>query len=404
MNTLSGKITAAVLSLFLLAYVVFNVWRFFYSPIKTETVIDYTIQDTLQVKGLVIRDEIPVRASADGVVRYYYEDGVRVIPGMAVAEVRESREAVLNTLRAAQLEEEAALLRQVQEEGETSISYDSALRQAQEALGQIIAMNDSGMVEGGGELASTLQQALNKRQAVTGEKTDFSARIAALEAEREALVSGDDGALEVISAPEYGYFSSYCDEGAEEISVSLLEECTAAELAELAAKKYPVDRACAGKVIEGYQWYYAALVDGDEAVKFTPGVQVSLSFSGFSSASVPGTVVKLITDEDGTSAVVFECSYMSPQLSALRNPSAQVEFKTYSGLKIPNRALRFEDGVQGVYTSDGQQVRFKRVEVLYEGVDFFLSAMDGNDPERVQLYDDIIVEGTDLYDGKPLGN
>lgn len=404
MNTLSGKITVAVLSLFLLIYVGFNAWRFFYYPIKTETVIEYTIQDTMQVKGLMIRDEIPVETPVSGVVRYYYEDGVRVIPGTAVAEVRSSRQDVLDARRAVWLEDEAEALRQVQALGEVSISYDRAKRQASQALSEIIEMNAGGVLEESSELAAALQTALNKRQAVTGEETDFSARISALEAERESLIARDSGVLEVIAAPEYGYFSSYCDAGAEEISISMLEQCTARELAELAGKKYPVDRSRAGKVIEGYRWYYAAIVDEDQSEKFQINTQVDLRFSGSSSGAVPGTVVQVISDEDGATAVVFECNYMSAQLSALRNPSAQIEFKTYSGLKIPNRALRFEEGVKGVYVSDGQQIRFKTVDVLYEDVDFFLSAVDGNDPQRVQLYDDIIVEGTDLYDGKPLGN
>ncbi|MDD2956187.1 MAG: HlyD family efflux transporter periplasmic adaptor subunit [Oscillospiraceae bacterium] len=405
MNTLSGKITAAVLSLFLLAYVGFNVWRYLYSPVKTETVIEYTIQDTLQVKGLVIRDEIPVAASASGVVRYYYDDGVRVIPGMAVAEVRKSREDVLNTHRIGEIEEELEALRQVQETGEVAISFDFAKRQADEALSKIIAMNLTGVTGESGALFSDLQTALNKRQAITDPQMDFSVRISSLEGEKSALEGAGSSAEEVITVPEYGYFSSYCDDGAQIVSTGMLEGCTAKELNELAARKYSVDSSQVGKVIEGYSWYYAAMVEAEEAEKFSLGDQISLNFNISSLREVPGTVSRIILDEaDGPAAVIFKCNYMSPQLSSLRNPSVQIEFRTYSGLRIPNRALRFEGDVQGVYVSDGQQIRFKKVDILYEGVDFVLASTGANDSSYVQLYDDIIVEGTDLYDGKPLND
>ena len=61
MNNLSGKILAVVLSFFLVVYVGYQVYRYMYSPIKTEPVQQYTIDET--VYEMCIRDSlIPVQS------------------------------------------------------------------------------------------------------------------------------------------------------------------------------------------------------------------------------------------------------------------------------------------------------------------------------------------------------
>lgn len=82
MNNLSGKILAAVLSFFLVLYVGYQVYRYTYSPIKTEPVQQYTIDETVYAQGIAIRDEIPVEGVSSGVVSYFYDDGVRVVTAL----------------------------------------------------------------------------------------------------------------------------------------------------------------------------------------------------------------------------------------------------------------------------------------------------------------------------------
>ena len=94
MNNLSGKILAIVLSLFLVAYVGYQVYRYIYSPVKTESVQQYVVADTVYAPGIVLRDEETVDGVDSGIVSYYFGDGVRVITGTPVAEVHESRENV----------------------------------------------------------------------------------------------------------------------------------------------------------------------------------------------------------------------------------------------------------------------------------------------------------------------
>lgn len=44
------------------------------------------------------------------------------------------------------------------------------------------------------------------------------------------------------------------------------------------------------------------------------------------------------------------------------------------------------------------------MDIIYDDVGFFISRIDSNDEELVQLYDDIVTEGTDLYEGKSINS
>ena len=85
---------------------------------------------------------------------------------------------------------------------------------------------------------------------------------------------------------------------------------------------------------------------------------------------------------------------------------------TYRGLKVPREAIRFvtaeettgegDDAVtrevtyKGVYVLKGEQVQFKKIDVIYEGSDYVLSSLEHiGDDSYLVLYDDIMIEGVD---------
>ena len=91
--------------------------------------------------------------------------------------------------------------------------------------------------------------------------------------------------------------------------------------------------------------------------------------------------------------------------------------KLFDGTRLRRGlALRVENGVKGVYVKDGGTVRFKQVNVLVEEGDYLLVEQVATPEETVkneetgeettvrylELYDEVFVEGKDLYDGKYL--
>lgn len=98
--------------------------------------------------------------------------------------------------------------------------------------------------------------------------------------------------------------------------------------------------------------------------------------------------------------VVIRTNYISDVLIELRQANLTVRFKSYTGLRISAEALRYQGQTEGVYVKQGALITFKPIERIYTGEDFILcsDATDGENPLR--LFDEVVVEGVDLYDGK----
>lgn len=403
MNNFTGKLVATLLALFLVAYVGYQGYRYLYSPLKTEVAQKYVIEDTLYAQGVVIRDEVPVSGDTAGVVRYFYDDGVRVITGTPVAEVHSSLSNVKDKQRLEEIDKQLAKLNEIQSGTKEIYNISTISAKIEEQLANLVVLGQSGKLDTAGTVEDDLQNALNQKAVVIGQNNDFTEKISRLTSEKSELERRLISEKSQILSPAYGYFSSYYDM-ASEISTELLNTATVEKIEALASARYEQNSGYAGKVILGYTWYYAAVLEKKDVQKLTAGKEVKLFFPLVTAAEIPAKVDRIIEDASGQKAVaIFACDYMSDELSRMRNPSVQIELGGYSGLKIPYKALRFENNQQGVYVIKNQTVTFKKVYISYEEIGFFISGIDANDKDRVQLYDDIVVEGMDLYDGKPIG-
>ena len=75
-----------------------------------------------------------------------------------------------------------------------------------------------------------------------------------------------------------------------------------------------------------------------------------------------------------------------------RFDNAELIFDEYTGIKIPREAIRFQGEQKGVYVMLGQDITFKKVDVIYEGDDYVLSK-NTSDDSYLLLYDQILLEG-----------
>ena len=158
-----------------------------------------------------------------------------------------------------------------------------------------------------------------------------------------------------------------------------------------------------GKLVKGFTWQYAAVVNAQDLEKFWVDQTLELDFGITDFTEVPATVTEIRTDDSSENGIVFfQCNFASGQLLRLRSHAAQVNFQKYSGLRISKKALRYQNGVEGVYILDREEVVFKTVTVKYEDVDYVICDWDRSNTDAIQLFDNVFVEGTDLYEGKQI--
>ena len=72
-------------------------------------------------------------------------------------------------------------------------------------------------------------------------------------------------------------------------------------------------------------------------------------------------------------------------------------YKSKVVTKLINQIMR--DGKKGVYVVIAKQMFFREVDALYEGEDYIICAAQSGSG-NLKAFDDVIVKGTDLYDGK----
>ena len=131
------------------------------------------------------------------------------------------------------------------------------------------------------------------------------------------------------------------------------------------------------------------------------GRVLSLRMSFVLDETVPVTVYACNKDNAGNLAVVFRCDYMSEELSTIRHETVEIQLVKHTGLKVPKAAIVVDEQQQaGVYVRSGNVASFRRIKQIYSDPADYVICEEVAEKGYLKLYDDIIVGGKGLYDGK----
>ena len=155
-----------------------------------------------------------------------------------------------------------------------------------------------------------------------------------------------------------------------------------------------------GKLISGYDFYIAAVLKAELAAGLKVGSTVSINFPSSSVGEIKVKVAKISETKDGKTPVIFTSRQMSEELSQLRIERAEIRLEKHEGYAVPNSAIRIVDGEKGVYILRGNLVTFRKINITYSDDDISIATTPENPEGHLRLYDEIIVEGKNLYAGK----
>lgn len=422
---------AAVLGFLMLLYVGYQTYLFTHKGIKTETASYGEVADTLQTRGFAIRKEEVIPGGYNGVLSYRVEDGARVSNGGVIADVYATEEDAAAQGNIARIDREIENLQQLAKPADLIAANPSLINsQIYTALNDISLEIQNTRFSELSEYKENLRMALSRKQIMIGEESaeDYSSRISALEAEKSSLALSAGSAVDAITAPAAGYFISGVDGLENIVDIAGIESITPEEAEELLQKEGQKPAgASIGKICSDFNWYVICVFNDNEMVKFEDVEQVNLDIPFASTATIPARVVAKNRDRNTEkTAVVFECSYMDADIACVRNETVQVNVKTYSGVMVNEKALHFCDikytetdengqevekvreNVKGVYVQYGSRLKFVQVFSEKSVNGYAICKTELSDEElatlvtdsTVQLYDEIVTEGTDLYDGK----
>ena len=422
------KTLAGVVIVFLLlatGYVIYQAGQVLFPPNTYETALLATVEDTVDAEGVLLFDESYV--AGDGTLGYLVADGERVSAGTAVAEVYSDASQAALRQQLTQLGDQIDLLQKSQ--NTTSAQMETLRKDRSAALYNLMDSLDTADYEDTDAEKEDYLLAQNKLWVVTGEAANFTDQITAL-VQQSQSVQAQLGSPAQITAPQTGYFVRSSSSGRLNASADDILALNAQELqGYLQSDPVLALDGCAGKIVAGFTWRYVGVCTAKQGEKLLGqngkplSTAVEISFPGQVENSLKATVTEVEIDQDsGLARFVLSCNSINGDVLCLNRAAACISVGERSGLRVPAAAVHYlkEDGTEaqtqgenyipGVYVKLGNIARFCPIDpvdadhpLITDG-DYILVLPEGTEGSvsKVRLYDEIIVSGQNLYDGKLL--
>lgn len=398
MNGKYTRILATSAGILLIVYLLYQTVFTSLSSIKTETAIAYTAEETISAEGYIIRDETIITSddAKGGVLNYEIADGNRVAKGGKVAGVYKSERDVEIKAQIAELDNQISNLSVVCNMDMSNVTDLSRIdNQIKTGLIDLLDSVDGGDYSSLSAAADEYLTLLNKRLVAIGAETNFSARLATLQS-RKAELEAQLGTAIDITSESAGYFVSSIDGYENVLGTDSVKTLTKEQLESIKPEDTKTENVI-GKTVDSVDWYIATVLSFEDSLKFTEGQALRIRVPLQTATELPVTVEKINRDAASSETViVFKCGYMNGELSLIRTQPLTIIVSSSEGLYVPNDARRIVDDQIGVFVKTGNAIKFKPIEVIYNGTGFVICKKDG----ELRLYDEVIVKGNDLYDGK----
>lgn len=394
------KALKIILCIIAVVFVAHQVYSATYKPITTVSAEYHTAVEGFQINGIVIREEIIVNTNTAGTLHFVLSDGERVARGGVIANIYSNAEASVTVNRIEQLKSRIADIEEMQGYNDVEAAdITLANTKVNSSLNTMIRNIAAGEFSSAESDSAELLTNISRRQMITGEQTDFSARLDELKAELDSLNASLPQPVGSITTDTSGYFVSGIDGYENVLSCDDIESITPEYLKTLTAEK--TSDTAVGKIVSGYTWYIASEVSISDSLKYKVGDKLTLKTTIKSAPELNVTLERINTSNNEDKAImIFSCQQMNSELASIRKGTMTIINNTYSGLKLPTKALRFQDGKTGVFVRSGMIIKFVGVNVLYRTDEYIICEQQVSNESVLRLYDDVVVKGKGLYDGK----
>ena len=401
MNSPWTGIIIAVLSLFVIIVTIGQVFFSNGDKLEVETAYYYDFEEEVPFDGVYLRDEQVIYNSDSGVLSFECADGSKVGKSSVIARRCKSQSDIAYQREIEALQSQAQVLSNAEKlVGTDNSQLDAISVQINQFHSDIVGSIQEGDYLSAAQYKNSLLEAMCKREITLNGTDGYSAKITELNNEIDRLNSLISNDVRDVTANAAGYFESTVDGYEGEFGFSDMDKLSEETINEIISNPVKSDYTNAiGKLIADYHWRTAAVVDMNKMFGINEGSNVTLRI-GSNPALLDAQVVSVQRCGDDKAIYVFECDRLNSTVASGRVAHFKLLIKEHNGLRVPRKALQYnENDERGVFVLLGQSVEFRKIDVVYWGEDFVICSQNQDD-EYLKLYDKIIVEGKDLYDGK----
>ncbi|MBR5468335.1 MAG: hypothetical protein IKU80_03770 [Firmicutes bacterium] len=415
------SVAVAFICLGILVYVISQAVGSAGNGIETETSMLVTLNDSIEADAYIFRDETVVNKGYDGAIVTVVSEGDRVSKGQLIANVYpDSADALLQdeinrVQRRIDILEDSAVDSKFVVSDLTQIDAD-----INTVLTDICRSSSSGKLSKAVSSSSDFLVKLNKRDLIVDSDFDYTSELSRLTDEKKHLESQITSISTPVYASSAGYFYGDVDGYENTFKVTDVNKITLDNF-EKYAQAVP-DESLLGKgsvkIVNNFIWYLVCVIDSEYLAELNLGYSYTMSFPENADAEIDMVLHKIVSETNSTTAIcIFRVNKLPSDFGYNRFQRCEIVKKNVEGLSVPKKALRVIDGVEGVYILVGDVVRFRRVERIAEKDGYYVvkykkgtTMFDAEEvDEKLQnieplgLYDNIIISGKDLFDGKIVG-
>lgn len=377
----------------------------------TQIVYEQTVLDTVDARMFVIREETVLTVPASGVTVPLADNAERVSKGSAIAAVFMSEESAENYVELQSLQNKLSAYQKI--DGQlrlANIDLEKLNDEINSEFKEILDCSYNNDFENLDEYKLALSEKLSRKQISLDKDVDCTQKIASLQNEIAAL-SASSTPSQIITAEASGYYVSKEDGFENVISVENIDNLTEDDLkTALESEEKESTAGSIGKIIDGYNWYVATIVESVHASAFSKDKPITLIFGDSEEDSVSTHLHSVKKVNDKESLVIFRCTLMNEKLSSLRKINGKIVINNFTGLKVDRDAVRLdESGNTGVYVRRGNIVNFRSINIVYSEDSFVVAVKPGENSDidlsytHLKQYDEVVISGKELKDGMVIG-
>lgn len=396
------KLTTIILALFFVVFAGYHAIRHFYSSYSTESAYRYSVYHSVLTEGLMVREEKVLAQPVTGYLRFAAQEGEKVKAGSVLAYTYSGHSQASLAQTAGKSRQELAMLQEIYDQYGQSGYYDAGglsenIDIALDRLTSAAVCGNYGQLD---SLRLRLQKNINLKELLTGDDAGIAARVNELTG---ALSQQETGSA--VYSTGVGYFSHSVDGLETAYSPGMIGSITLDQLNTALSSEVTYQDNTLGRLILDDQWYLVAAVTEKQAAEFPVGSEVEITFAGSDNECVAASVVQSQSCGDGKTVILtVSGNEINSDTVSRRCASVKIASKAYTGIRFDADLLHIVDGVKGVYVDNGYTVKFKKVDIVYTGNDYYLSRMNYTSEETLNLFDKLIITEKTLSDGMAISD
>lgn len=406
------KLVMLLLAACIAVYFCGSLWRGMADPLTTAVAYFYTVNDSVETEGLLVRQE-QVLPTQVGIADVIPGEGERVGAGQTVAVLYRDSQALERKEEIQKLTLEAELLQYATTQTDHSAGageLEEDVIRAAVTLRSDAAAGDFDRLE---EQVLDLKRAVLKRDYTYAQQAD-TGRLAQISDRLRQLQSKSNQDTSRVRASTEGTFSALVDGYEEVLTPQSAAQLTPIGLDQLLDRGVHTDESALGKIITAGRWYLAVNLPEKVAKRLIPEGQTVVRFTGDFSKDVDMRVDQIGQPEGGRCTVLLSADRYLESTTLLRRQTVEIIFDSDEGLRVPKDAVHIltktvtdkqtgqesKQSLTGVYVLVNGQAQFKQVRTMAEGTQFYVVQPLGEGKNALRAGEQVIVRAHGLHDGK----